>query len=159
MIMARPHRNGKRRGVRPGNWANWQLCELLGKFGQEGLLVQYLYDLTMEGMGEPYSFGDGGSNDTVLAGPFGMSGLSRYRGHIDYGDAVRLNRSEKRFAKQACGAILHEDSNGFCSAVWFPNTPDGQKKFAEAQDRLADFYYEPDDDYADEVGVDWGDEA
>jgi hypothetical protein len=143
--MSRIHRNKKRRGVRPTNGDNWQICDYPSKCGGEGLLVQYLDDLWLNGMGEPYSHGDGGPSDVVFDGPFDMRSLSKFRGDIDYGDQVGLNRSEKRFAKFSCGAVLHEDSAGFCSATWFPNTEAGRKRFADAVARLADIYDDGDD--------------
>jgi hypothetical protein len=144
--MSRIHQNRKRRGHRPLNSDNWQICQVLGKCESEGLLVQYLQDLVMNGDGETWSFEDGGATDTVLDGPFDKSSLRRFRGDVDYNGEVALNRSEKRYAAFSCGAILHETSNGFLSATWFPNTEKGRADFANAQSDLAATYSHDDED-------------
>lgn len=149
--MARIHSNKKRRGYRPLNGDNWQMCEVLGKFESEGLLVQYLYDLTMNGDGETYSFEDGGESDTVLDGPFDTTSLREFRGDIDYHGKVDLNRSEKRYAKFSCGAVLHESNSGFVSATWFPNTEKGKAAFAKAVDRLEEKYASEDEEEEEEL--------
>ena len=114
--MARPYRNRKRRGKRPSVYDRWQIERHPGKFEGEGLVVQYLYSDALDG--EVYGYPDG-SSDTVVLAPL----VPRY----DFWEPdAQLNRSEKRFLKTRCGAVLHESSNGFVSATWFPNTEAGK---------------------------------
>jgi hypothetical protein len=140
-------KNRPRNKRRPRNGENWQICQILGPFESEGILVQYLEEIVGNGDGETFSFGDGGASDTVIDGPFDAASLREFRGDVDYNKiGVGLNRSEKRFAQQSCGAILHCRSDGFFSARWYPNTPKGQERFAKAQDDLVEEYSSDDDE-------------
>jgi hypothetical protein len=120
--MARPYGNRRRPGHDRGRRDNLTMAIGPGKFEGELALAEWAHETSLDGCAETIGDEFGGESDTLLEGPFRPSELRDWRD----GYGRTLNRSDRLYAKGSAGCILHETSNGFVSATFYPRTADGR---------------------------------